>query len=64
MHLIILVSAKVVIVDEDIASGKSLTYSKNHTGSSIASPTILSRYANISVFIDCENNQFLKKLIM
>jgi hypothetical protein len=61
MHLIILVSAKVV---EDIASGKSLTYSKNHTGSSIASPTILSRYANISVFIDCENNQFLKKLIM
>jgi hypothetical protein len=29
-----------------------------------ASPTIWSCYANISVFIDCENNQFLKKWIM
>ena len=31
------------------------------TISSVASLTIKSRYANISVFIDCENNQFLKK---
>ena len=29
--------------------------------SSVASLTINSRYANIFVFIDCENNQFLKK---
>ena len=29
--------------------------------SSVASLTSKSRYANISVFIDCENNQFLKK---
>jgi hypothetical protein len=29
--------------------------------SSVASPTIWSRYANIFMFIDCENNQFLKK---
>ena len=29
-----------------------------------ASPTIWSCYANISVFIDRENNPFLKKLIM
>ena len=29
--------------------------------SSVASLTIKSRYANILVFIDCENNQFLKK---
>jgi hypothetical protein len=34
------------------------------TSSSVASPTIKSRYANIFVFIDCENNQFLKKWIM
>ena len=30
--------------------------------SSVASLTIMSRYANIFVSIDCENNQFLKKL--
>ena len=29
--------------------------------SSVASVTIKCRYANIFVFIDCENNQFLKK---
>jgi hypothetical protein len=29
-----------------------------------ASPTIWSCYANISVLIDLENNQFLKKLII
>ena len=29
--------------------------------SSVASPKIQSCYANIFVFIDCENNQFLKK---
>ena len=29
--------------------------------SNVASPTIKSRYANIFMFIDCENNQFLKK---
>ena len=29
--------------------------------SSVASLTIKSRYANIFVFLDCENNQFLKK---
>ena len=29
--------------------------------SSVASLKIKSRYANIFVFIDCENNQFLKK---
>ena len=29
--------------------------------SSVASLTIKSRYANISVFIDCKNNEFLKK---
>ena len=34
------------------------------TSSSVASLTIKSRYANIFVFIDCENNQFLKKWIM
>ena len=33
---------------------------RDYTGS-VASPTIESRYANIFVFIDCENNQFLKK---
>ena len=27
----------------------------------VKQPTISSRYANIFVFIDCENNQFLKK---
>ena len=30
-----------------------------HSG--VASPKIQSRYANVLVFIDCENNQFLKK---
>ena len=30
-----------------------------HSG--VASPKIQSRYANVRVFIDCENNQFLKK---
>ena len=29
--------------------------------SSVASPTIWSRYANIAMFIDCKNNQFLNK---
>ena len=29
--------------------------------SSVASLTIKSRHANIFVFVDCENNQFLKK---
>ena len=32
--------------------------------SSVASPTISSRQANICVFIDCENNQFLKTWMM
>jgi hypothetical protein len=36
---------------------------RDYTGS-VASPTIESLYANIFVFIDCENNQFLKKWIM
>ena len=29
--------------------------------SSVASPIIQSRYANIFLFIDCEDNQFLEK---
>jgi hypothetical protein len=36
----------------------------SHTTSGVASPTIWSCYANISVFIDRENNRFLKKWIM
>jgi hypothetical protein len=32
--------------------------------SSVAGPTIYSRYVNIFVFTDYENNQFLKKWIM
>ena len=31
------------------------------TASSVASPKIQSCYANVFVFTDCENNQFLKK---
>ena len=31
--------------------------------SSVASLTIKSRYANVFVFIDCENNQFLNKIM-
>ena len=31
---------------------------------SIASLAIYSRYVNIFVFIDCENNQFIKKLMI
>jgi hypothetical protein len=30
--------------------------------SSVTSPTIYCRYANIFVFIDCENNQFQKEM--
>jgi hypothetical protein len=30
-------------------------------GSGVASPTILSRYANIAMFLNYQHNQFLKK---
>ena len=47
-------------------SDDTLTRLLRHTkitfaSSSVASPNIQSRYANFFVFIDCENNQFLKK---
>jgi hypothetical protein len=35
-----------------------------HIYSGVGSLTICSCYANISVFIDCKNNEFLKKWIM
>ena len=38
-----------------------MQYERRTLSSSVASPTIKSRYANIFIGITCENNQFLKK---
>ena len=37
------------------------TFLSNFQSCGVASPNIQSRYANFFVFIDCENNKFLKK---
>ena len=49
---------------ENMSSEDDATHApqSSMTGSSVASPRINSRYANIFMFIDCENNELFKEM--